>query len=84
MALLTEKSAPFRELFNRKLAFTAFILALSQFNFGFEGAAFNNIQAMHHFIKDFGTKQPSGEYIIESTWLSLFNGCSIIGFAVGT
>ncbi|KAM0414711.1 hypothetical protein ACHAPT_013450 [Fusarium lateritium] len=42
--------APFRDLFNGKLLFTACILALSQFNFGFEGAAFTNIQAMSLLI----------------------------------
>lgn len=74
---------PFKGLFNGRLFFTAAILALSQFNFGFEGSAFTNIQAMQHFAHQFGTKQPDGSVILEAQWLSFFNGFSIVGFACG-
>ncbi|VUC35051.1 unnamed protein product [Clonostachys rosea] len=70
-------------LFNNRLLFTVSTLALSQFNFGFEGMAFNSIQAMDDFIDMVGTKQPDGKIVIPSDWLSLFNGFSIVGFAAG-
>ncbi|EEU38728.1 uncharacterized protein NECHADRAFT_45721 [Fusarium vanettenii 77-13-4] len=74
---------PFKGLFNGRLFFTAAILALSQFNFGFEGSAFTNIQAMQHFAHQFGTKQPDGSVILEAQWLSFFNGFSIVGVIIG-
>ncbi|KAF5013970.1 hypothetical protein FDECE_58 [Fusarium decemcellulare] len=75
--------APFKDLFNGRLFFTASILALSQFNFGFEGSAFTNIQAMDHFTRQFGEKLPDGTPVLKPQWLSFFNGFSIVGFAVG-
>ncbi|KAH7152833.1 general substrate transporter [Dactylonectria macrodidyma] len=75
--------APFGDVFNKRLLFTVVVLALSQFNFGFETSAFSNIQAMDHFILDFGTEGPDGVPALSSTWLSLFNGFSVVGFALG-
>lgn len=83
MGLFDVKHIPFRDLFNRRLLFTVVVLALSQFNFGFEGNAFSNIQAMDSFIQDFGQEQPDGTTMLETQWLSFFNGFSIVGFAVG-
>lgn len=83
MAMSTFKS-PFGDIFNRKLLFTVALLATSQFNFGFEGQTFSNIQAMRSFVERFGTEGLDGTRILESTWLSLFNGMSIVGFACGT
>ncbi|KAI8664609.1 MFS domain-containing protein [Fusarium keratoplasticum] len=74
---------PFKGLFNGRLFFTAAILALSQFNFSFEGSAFTNIQAMEHFTHQFGKTQPDGSVVLEPQWLSFFNGFSIVGFACG-
>jgi len=70
--------------FNQKLLLTVAVLAVSQFNFGMENRAFDAIQAMDYFIQHFGETGPNGKKIIKSTWLSLFNGFGVVGFAVGT
>ncbi|KAH7141279.1 hypothetical protein B0J13DRAFT_503559 [Dactylonectria estremocensis] len=75
--------APFGDVFNKRLFFTVVVLALSQFNFGFETSAFSNIQAMDHFILDFGTEGPDGVAVLSSNWLSLFNGFSVVGVILG-
>lgn len=83
MAAKFAERVPLGQLFNRRLLFTVSILALSQFNFGFDNSSFNDIQAMDQFVADFGTPGPNGTKILTASWLSLFNGLSVVGFFVG-
>ena len=44
-----------RERFNSKLSLTILLIAVSQFNFGFDQQGFNTTQAMDAFQRTFGT-----------------------------
>lgn len=70
--------------FNRKLAFSIFVIAVSTFNYGFDNQAFATTQAMEAFTRRFGKYDEStGSYAIDSQWLALFNSLNYIGFAAG-
>lgn len=71
--------------FNRRLAFSIFVIAVSTFNYGFDNQAFATTQAMEAFTRRFGEYDEStGSYAINSQWLALFNSLNYIGFAAGT
>lgn len=71
--------------FNRRLAFSIFVIAVSTFNYGFDNQAFATTQAMEAFTRRFGEYDGStGSYAINSQWLALFNSLNYIGFAAGT
>ncbi len=73
-----------RETFNRKLTITVFLIAVSQFNFGFDQSGFSATQAMDAFDRQFGTYVPKmKKYILEPYWLSLFNSLNYISFGFG-
>ncbi|KAL6407964.1 RGT2-Sensor of high external glucose concentration [Ilyonectria robusta] len=75
--------AKFR-LFNRRLALASALIAVSTFNYGFDNQAFASTQAMDAFDKQFGVwNEATQTYILEPSWLSLFNSLNYIGFAVG-
>ncbi|KAF7550904.1 hypothetical protein G7Z17_g5393 [Cylindrodendrum hubeiense] len=70
-------------LFNRRLALACALIAVSTFNYGFDNQAFASTQAMDAFDKQFGVwDEATGAYILEPSWLSLFNSLNYIGFAV--
>ncbi|OJJ02709.1 hypothetical protein ASPVEDRAFT_53331 [Aspergillus versicolor CBS 583.65] len=70
--------------FNRRLAFSIFVIAVSTFNYGFDNQAFATTQAMEAFTRRFGEYDEStGSYAINSQWLALFNSLNYIGFAAG-
>ncbi|KAL4821862.1 general substrate transporter [Aspergillus spinulosporus] len=70
--------------FNRTLSLSVFVIAVSTFNYGFDNQAFATTQAMGTFTKHFGEYDEStGEYALNSRWLSLFNSLNYIGFATG-
>lgn len=73
-----------RETFNLKLSLTILLIAVSQFNFGFDQQGFNTTQAMDAFQRTFGSyNEAEGHYYLESWWLSLFTGLPYIGFGCG-
>ncbi|KAF5012258.1 hypothetical protein FDECE_1639 [Fusarium decemcellulare] len=72
------------ETFNLSLTMTIVLIAVSQFNFGFDQQGFNNTQAMDAFERQFGTWDDKKQsYQLESWWLSLFTSLPYIGFGSG-
>jgi hypothetical protein len=72
------------ESFNTRLALGCHLIASSSFNYGFDNQAFATSQAMDAFAKQFGVLDPTtGRYVLEPSWLSLFNSLNYIGFAAG-
>lgn len=70
--------------FNRSLALSCSLIAVSTFNYGFDNQAFASTQAMDAFEKQFGVYDPAaGTYALEPYWLSLFNSLNYIGLFVG-
>ncbi|KUI54440.1 hypothetical protein VP1G_01725 [Cytospora mali] len=70
--------------FNKTLALSVLLIAISQFNYGFDNQAFAQTQAMLAFDEQFGEyDHKTGTYAIPTRWLSLMNGLPFIGFAVG-
>ncbi|KAL0940279.1 vegetative cell wall protein gp1 [Colletotrichum truncatum] len=73
-----------RQSFNKSLLSTILLIAVSQFNFGFDQQGFNSTQAMDAFERQFGWYNPTKKvYYLESWWLSLFAGLPYIGFGIG-
>ncbi|KAF6834706.1 vegetative cell wall protein gp1 [Colletotrichum plurivorum] len=73
-----------RQTFNRSLLSTIMLIAVSQFNFGFDQQGFNTTQAMDAFERQFGWYDFKKKvYYLESWWLSLFAGLPYIGFGIG-
>lgn len=71
--------------FNRTLFLSVLLIAVSQFNYGFDNQSFAQTQAMDAFDKQFGTYDAStGTYSLSTSFASLLNGIPFIGFAVGT
>lgn len=81
MSFLTDKT----RYFNRNLATAVVLIAISTFNYGFDNQAFATTQAMNHFTKHFGGhyNEATGKYVLDSSWLALFNSLNYIGFAAG-
>lgn len=74
-----------RKTFNKSLTWSIMLIAVSQFNFGFEQQGFNTTQAMNQFARVFGVwDEAKGRYELETWWLSLFTGLPYIGFGLGT
>ncbi|KAG5661248.1 hypothetical protein KAF25_005370 [Fusarium avenaceum] len=70
--------------FNRRLALSCMLIAVSTFNYGFDNQAFATTQAMDSFDKQFGVWNAEKKaYVLEPSWLSLFNSLNYIGFAAG-
>ena len=84
MANFSEQLSSVRRLFNKTLSFSVALIAISQFNFGFDQQAYSNTQAMDHFERQFGTySEKLGAWTIESYELSLLNSLPYLGFVVG-
>ena len=74
-----------RKTFNRRLAVTVCLIAISQFNYGFDQQGFGATQSMDQFDKQFGVyDSKTGEYVLPTVWLSLFNGLMYIGYISGS
>jgi MFS transporter, SP family, sugar:H+ symporter len=70
--------------FNRRLALSVTLIAVSQFNYGFDNQAFATTQAMEAFNRQFGKcSAETNKCDIPSYLLSLLNSLPYIGFAVG-
>lgn len=70
--------------FNRTLFLSVLLIAVSQFNYGFDNQSFAQTQAMDAFDRQFGTYDAStGTYSLSTSFESLLNGIPFIGFAVG-
>lgn len=70
--------------FNRTLFLSVLLIAVSQFNYGFDNQAFAQTQAMDAFEKQFGEYDAStGAYSLPTRFESLLNGVPFVGFAVG-
>lgn len=74
-----------RETFNPQLVLTVMLIAISQFNFGFDQQGFAATQAMDAFDRQFGVRnRKTGKYTLPTAWLSLFNSLTYIEFGAGT
>lgn len=70
--------------FNRTLFLSVVLIAVSQFNYGFDNQAFAQTQAMDAFDQQFGEYDAStGTYALPTQFQSLLNGVPFVGFAVG-
>ncbi|KAJ6023663.1 sugar transporter [Penicillium herquei] len=70
--------------FNRRLALSFLVIAISTLNYGFDQNGYTVIQAMDPFINQFGDyDKSSGTYVLSPSWLSLFNALNYIGYAFG-
>jgi hypothetical protein len=70
--------------FNRTLALSCTLVAISQLNYGFDNQAFATTQSMTAFTKQFGDyNSKTGKYAIPAYYLSLLNSLNYIGFAFG-
>jgi len=77
---ITQKS----QYFNLRLTLACLLIAVSQFNYGFDNQAFATSQAMDSFIRQFGSyNAKTKKYYIETYWSSLFNSLPLVGFATG-
>ncbi|KAJ5655253.1 hypothetical protein N7507_007203 [Penicillium longicatenatum] len=73
-----------RESFNTRLTLSVLLIAISQFNFGFDQQEFASAQAMDAFAKQFGKyNAETRTYALPTTWLSFFNGFNYLGQALG-
>ncbi|KAI9732081.1 MAG: hypothetical protein M1834_004177 [Cirrosporium novae-zelandiae] len=71
--------------FNKTLALSCSLIALSTFNYGFDNQGFATSQAMDAFAKRFGVwNEEDQEYELEAYFESLLNSLQYIGFAVGS
>ncbi|KZL68472.1 sugar transporter [Colletotrichum incanum] len=70
--------------FNKRLFASVFLIALSQFNYGFDNQAFTSTQAMDAFERQFGEYDgATQQWKIPTYFLSLLNSLNYIGFAAG-
>ncbi|KXH50373.1 sugar transporter [Colletotrichum simmondsii] len=70
--------------FNRRLFASVFLIAVSQFNYGFDNQAFTSTQAMDAFERQFGEyDDATRQWKIPTYFLSLLNSLNYIGFAAG-
>ena len=84
MGHFTEQVADVRRLFNKTLALSVSLIAVSQFNFGFDQTAYSTTQAMDAFEHQFGIYNPKeGEWEIDADFLALLNSLPYIGFVAG-
>lgn len=73
-----------RDSFNKTLTLTVLLIAISQFNFGFDQQGFAATQAMNAFDRQFGAWDPAEKiYVLPPSWLAQFNGLNYIGFGFG-
>ncbi|RYP77133.1 hypothetical protein DL771_001423 [Monosporascus sp. 5C6A] len=69
---------------NGRLLYACGLIALSQVNFGMDQGAFNGIQAIDAFICKFSAlNEWTGQYKLETYYLSLLNCLTYIGFVFG-
>ena len=70
--------------FNKRLAYSVSLVAISAANYGFDNQGFSAAQAMVPFAKQFGVyDSKKGTYELQAYWLSLFSSVVWAGFAVG-
>ena len=84
MAGTKEQLASLPRLFNKTLFLSVGLIAISQFNFGFDQTAYSTTQAMDAFEKQFGSLNSEGEYEIDTNFLAYLNSLPYIGFVIGT
>ncbi|KAF4448421.1 sugar transporter, partial [Fusarium albosuccineum] len=84
MANSKEQFFSIGKTFNKRLTFSVALIAISQFNFGFDQQAYSTTQAMDHFERQFGSyDEEEGHWTIPPYELSLLNSLPYLGFIVG-
>ncbi|CAG7944306.1 unnamed protein product [Penicillium olsonii] len=70
--------------FNRRLALSSGLIALSSFNYAFDNQGFAQTQAMDAFEKRFGVYDiETKTWSLDTQWKSYFNGLPYLTFACG-
>jgi hypothetical protein len=73
-----------RKYFNRRLALSCSLIALSSFNYAFDNQGFAQTQAMDDFAKRFGVYDAKTKaWALDTQWKSYFNGLPYLTFACG-
>ncbi|KAK9859455.1 Sugar/inositol transporter [Penicillium brevicompactum] len=73
-----------KKYFNRKLALSCSLIALSSFNYAFDNQGFAQTQAMDAFSRRFGVYDDKTKtWSLDTQWKSYFNGLPYITFACG-
>lgn len=83
MAGFIEQLRAVPRVFNKTLFLSVGLIAISQFNFGFDQTAYSTTQAMDAFKQQFGTCNANGKCSISTYFLSLLNSLPYIGFVIG-
>lgn len=74
-----------RKYFNKRLALSCSLIALSSFNYAFDNQGFAQTQAMDAFEKRFGVYDAKAKtWALDTQWKSYFNGLPYLTFACGT
>lgn len=74
-----------RKYFNKRLALSCSLIALSSFNYAFDNQGFAQTQAMDAFEKTFGVYDAKAKtWALDTQWKSYFNGIPYLTFACGT
>lgn len=78
------KHLALRQTFNKRLTLAILLIAVSQFNFGFDTQGYSATMAMEPFIRQFGRyNEDTQEWELPPVWLSFFNGFNYLGQATG-
>ncbi|KAJ5616896.1 hypothetical protein N7537_002010 [Penicillium hordei] len=73
-----------RKYFNKRLALSCSLIALSSFNYAFDNQGFAQTQAMDAFEKKFGVYDAKAKtWALDTQWKSYFNGLPYLTFACG-
>ncbi|CAI7590145.1 unnamed protein product [Penicillium crustosum] len=73
-----------RKYFNKRLALSCSLIALSSFNYAFDNQGFAQTQAMDAFEKRFGVYDAKAKtWALDTQWKSYFNGLPYLTFACG-
>jgi MFS transporter, SP family, sugar:H+ symporter len=82
--MLGFKHLALRQTFNKRLALAVTLIAISQFNFGFDQQGYSATQAMDAFERQFGKYNAEEDaWELPAVWLSFFNGFNYLGQAAG-
>ena len=72
------------KFFNKTLFASVGLIAVSQFNFGFDQTAYSTTQAMDAFDKQFGVYNAKTKtWALDTNYLALLNSLPYVGFVVG-
>ncbi|KAL5498337.1 hypothetical protein ACEPAH_2479 [Sanghuangporus vaninii] len=69
---------------NIKCLIICLVVAVSNFQYGFDTGILNGFQAMQGFLRVFGVETPSGKYIIQTRFQQLITSLLQVGLIIGS